>query len=230
MNQAHADRIAFVALPLSELFVPVCKGTAELRHPVDQNVLSAPNVHIISPVSIRSVETHAQAHAVTMLNAMSSTIIQYAIVAMDLLVIHLKVVQHVSFSFLILPIFPNNLTLKLLFKRNQHQNQNPRPPHAYPVHADQMLNAEKSIIELYARVHWECSAHHQIAVPNVSSIKIVHRIALASHNDAKIRVSVHAASMLAVPHKIISQRALASKDTKAIRMLVARHVKVSSFS
>lgn len=93
-----------------------------------------------------------------------------------------------------------------------------------------MPSAVTSTIVLCARALLVCSVHHQIVGQNVSSIRIVHRIVPVNRNVAKIRVSVHAASMLAAPHKIISQLALASKVTKEIRTPVAHRVKVSLFS
>lgn len=92
-NPAHAEPTACVALLANVPSALACKATVAHHQPVVQNVWSALNVHIISPALIRSVAIHAQAHAATTLNAMSTITIQFVVVAMALSAIHSKVVH-----------------------------------------------------------------------------------------------------------------------------------------
>lgn len=85
------------------------------------------------------------------------------------------------------------------------------------------------MVVLYVLVPLVCLERHQIVDLNVWFIKNVHQIEHVLHNNAKIRALVHVVLMPDVRHKIINLYAHALKDLKVIHMLVALHVKVSTF-
>lgn len=91
-----------------------------------------------------------------------------------------------------------------------------------------MLNAECMTNVQCARAVQVCWAHHQIADPNVLSIRIVHRTVPVKHTNVKTHALVHADLMLVVTCKIIDLFVRVSKVTKVIRTPVVRPEVVST--